>query len=896
MANWKKLAQGAAGAAGAGEALNVEDVFSTYLYTGDSANPRVINNGIALADGVGGGTSTEFDGNSDYLLRTTDLSNTQGSKTFTLSFWVYDNIGQAGTSRAIYYIFDGSTYYSFQVYFLSSNGYLSIRGRNSSGTLILNQTITTAVRKKDQWLHVLMSFDLSDSSKRHYAVNDVVGTPSNTTYTNDTIVFSNGSPQHSIAGSFTGGTLHDGKLAHFYMDYTYRDLTVASNRRLFIDANGGSTSPSTLSALNPVIYLPMTDGYSVGENIGTGGDFTAYGSPTIVDSGTEYLSDHGQGGLVIIKRRDDGNGFGWWDTERGPDSYVSSNNQNAENTTADKDLTDFTSSGFTLGSSHNTDVNNSGGKFLSYSFRKAPKFFDIVTYTGNGANPHVINHNLGSTPGMIVTFELAGGPRRTWHRSLSTNGYLSLNTTSAASTSSQIFAGVSSTTFTIGASGSINQNGVEYVAYLFAHNDGDGEFGPTGDQDIIKCGSYTGSNLAVDVDLGFEPQFVLIKNTSTSGYGWITLDSMRGIITNNAYLLDDPYLQLNESNAEAGGQGFLACTPTGFKVEATSSTLRQVNYNNDNYIYIAIRRGPMAVPESATDVFAIDFLGATSPNPPAYNSSGWPVDMGIQLNKTGGGANAVSRLTSGKLLRTYNTDSEFSSPQFSFDFQDGFRDSTVVNSNLFGYMWRRAPNFFDVVAYEGIGGFNGNEQNHNLGVTPEMMWIKNRDIAKDWIVYHKDLTDYEHYLRLNSSGSQADGATTIFYAAPTETTFDVGSNGAVNGYGESFIAYLFASLAGVSKVGSYTGSGSDQTIDCGFSSGARFVLIKNRDANRNWFLYDSERGITTSGDPYLMINTTTAEASTTSWDINPHNSGFIVKGSHQNLNLTGNNYIFYAIA
>ena len=895
MANWKKLAQGAAGAAGAGEALNVEDVFSTYLYTGDSANPRVINNGIALADGVGGGTSTEFDGNSDYLLRTTDLSNTQGSKTFTLSFWVYDNIGQAGTSRAIYYIFDGSTYYSFQVYFLSSNGYLSIRGRNSSGTLILNQTITTAVRKKDQWLHVLMSFDLSDSSKRHYAVNDVVGTPSNTTYTNDTIVFSNGSPQHSIAGSFTGGTLHDGKLAHFYMDYTYRDLTVASNRRLFIDANGGSTSPSTLSALNPVIYLPMTDGYSVGENIGTGGDFTAYGSPTIVDSGTEYLSDHGQGGLVIIKRRDDGNGFGWWDTERGPDSYVSSNNQNAENTTADKDLTDFTSSGFTLGSSHNTDVNNSGGKFLSYSFRKAPKFFDIVTYTGNGANPHVINHNLGSTPGMIVTFELAGGPRRTWHRSLSTNGYLSLNTTSAASTSSQIFAGVSSTTFTIGASGSINQNGVEYVAYLFAHNDSDGEFGPTGDQDIIKCGSYTGSNLAVDVDLGFEPQFVLIKNTSTSGYGWITLDNMRGIITNNQYTLDDPYLQLNESNAEAGGQGFLACTPTGFKVEATSSTLRQVNYNNDNYIYIAIRRGPMAVPESATDVFFID--AKDSSGPPYYQSTA-PVDMAINFKTTGDNKAVSSRLTQGKRLFTELTNSESSSTSSAFDYQNGFEG---LSSYHYSWMWRRAPNFFDVVTYTGDGN-STQDINHNLGVEPDMIWVKNRDSGSvEWLAWHSGEPNKSGYLNSYGVFFQTGGQPYYVGQNVSSTTFRVSADNSAaktNGNGSNYIAYLFATVSGVSKLGGYTGNGTNQTIDCGFTNGARFVLLRRTDAIGEWHVYDSARGIVTGNDPYLVINSTNAQDAYGATDgIDPQSSGFIVNQvSTHNLNVNNASYIFYAIA
>ena len=52
MATKKKLLQAAAGNAGGGEALNVEDVFSTYLNSDGSSN-QVITNGIDL-DGEGG--------------------------------------------------------------------------------------------------------------------------------------------------------------------------------------------------------------------------------------------------------------------------------------------------------------------------------------------------------------------------------------------------------------------------------------------------------------------------------------------------------------------------------------------------------------------------------------------------------------------------------------------------------------------------------------------------------------------------------------------------------------------------------------------------------------------------------------------------------------------------
>ena len=103
-------------------------------------------------------------------------------------------------------------------------------------------------------------------------------------------------------------------------------------------------------------------------------------------------------------------------------------------------------------------------------------------------------------------------------------------------------------------------------------------------------------------------------------------------------------------------------------------------------------------------------------------------------------------------------------------------------------------------------------------------------------------------------------------------------------------------MEGVSKVGSYIGSGANQTIDCGFTSGARFVLIKNADANRHWFIWDSQRGITSSADKYIALSLNSAQTTNASIDINPDNSGFTLVGSHVNINTSGNEYIFYAIA
>jgi hypothetical protein len=112
----------------------------------------------------------------------------------------------------------------------------------------------------------------------------------------------------------------------------------------------------------------------------------------------------------------------------------------------------------------------------------------------------------------------------------------------------------------------------------------------------------------------------------------------------------------------------------------------------------------------------------------------------------------------------------------------------------------------------------------------------------------------------------------------------------------TYIAYLFATLAGVSKVGSYTGTGADLNVDCGFSAGARFILIKRTDSTGDWYVWDSARGIVAGNDPYLLLNSLAAEVTSTDY-IDPLSSGFTVTSSAPAaLNASGGTYIFLAIA
>ena len=89
---------------------------------------------------------------------------------------------------------------------------------------------------------------------------------------------------------------------------------------------------------------------------------------------------------------------------------------------------------------------------------------------------------------------------------------------------------------------------------------------------------------------------------------------------------------------------------------------------------------------------------------------------------------------------------------------------------------------------------------------------------------------------------------------------------------------------------------SAQNIDCGFTNGARFVLIKRIDSSDSWHLFDTEQGINSGNDPYFRLDLTAAQSTGNDF-IDPLNSGFTVTSSaNAEVNANGGNYMFYAIA
>ena len=620
-----------------------------------------------------------------------------------------------------------------------------------------------------------------------------------------------------------------------------------------------------------------------------------------------------KGGLVWTKERSSTGGGGnilfSTDASGNHSGLLFSNTTASAGSGYQPDYFTFRNNGYTTTNTVG-DTKVDGREYVSWSFRNQPKFFDIVQYTGNGTAGKTVAHNLGSVPGMImVKVTSTSDSWALYHRG--SNGgtnpedyMLRLNTTDAQANNADYWNDTAPTdsVFTVGTDPGVNGNGVSYIAYIFAHNNDDGGFGEPGDQDIIKCGSYTGNGSSTGpvIDLGFEPGFIMLKRTDdTQNAHWYAFDSLRGISTGG----DDPYLYWNNTNAEVAGNA-IEVTPTGFQLKDTGTGF---NGSNATYVYMAIRRGGMQTPTAASDVFeAVAYTGNGATRRAIGSISRADLvlvdDRNNDSSISGRGVCVFDRLRGeNALLMTQSTDGDsngWENDYFNLDQSGGWRsgdsDADFFNkssSTYISWTWARARGYFDMVAYSGTG--SARTISHNLGVAPEMMWVKRRDATGFWSVYHKGVnggsSPEDYYLVLHDNNAATDDATIFNDTAPTSSVFSVGTHNRVNNSSGTYIAYLFATVAGISKVGSFQGDGGDVTVDCGFTNGCKFILFKDTGSGAHWRVFDSVRGINSGADPMTSLNLTSAEI-TTSDLVDPTSSGFTA------ISTSANVYIFYAIA
>jgi len=317
----------------------------------------------------------------------------------------------------------------------------------------------------------------------------------------------------------------------------------------------------------------------------------------------QVFTDIGFGpALVWLKGRNATEKHIWTDTVRGATKTLSCSTNSAQSTDAQY-LTAFSSTGFTVGTSNET--NQSGINFASRSWKagttsglsggtitptaysfNATSGFGMYAYAGT-SSAGTIAHGLGTAPECVIVKKVSGADA--WwayhlytHSDTSTSGqyYTVLDTTATRNTNSGAWNNTNPTDTLIhlGDAGNTNSSSGSstYIMYAFAPKKGFSSFGGfKGNANANGPFCYT----------GFRPAWILIKNAS-GVEAWNCWDVKRSPfnLTQNSLNIDDTSAQ-QTSSAKC-----LDILSNGFKIRTTST---EINGNNADMIYLAFAEFPL---------------------------------------------------------------------------------------------------------------------------------------------------------------------------------------------------------------------------------------------------------------------------------------------------------------
>mgnify|MGYP003137244886 CR=1 FL=1 len=277
------------------------------------------------------------------------------------------------------------------------------------------------------------------------------------------------------------------------------------------------------------------------------------------------------GAAVIVKNLEDSYDFHMSDSIRGATKKLAPNSTAAEDTEVQQ-VQSFSSSGFTVGNANSTNYNTK--RHVSYAFKEEPGFFDIVTYSGNGSSSRNISHGLGCKPGMIWIKMLDGTDGwRVYHHGTGPEYYHTLNTNAARADDVNHWEDTAPTdsVFTVGSNGAVNQNGKNYIAYLWGFGSSPTYAGTFGTNKQL----YIASNSNLQMSTGNFTIECFIKPTSFSGNP-VIFDTRNGSTSNDgivAYISTSGVPGVfNTGSGTMCGAGNALSTDTWYHIAVTRSS------------------------------------------------------------------------------------------------------------------------------------------------------------------------------------------------------------------------------------------------------------------------------------------------------------------------------------
>jgi hypothetical protein len=450
-----------------------------------------------------------------------------------------------------------------------------------------NDIATTNAVNDGAWHHIVITFDTSANYNVYLDGNTTAllsgtSTRNPTTYSDNFLL---GYADSSSPGSFFTGSIDQVRI--------FNKVLLSSEVTTLYGETSASATKSTTDIFGDSSGVAL---YELEGNANdTGGTYN--GTPTNVSyaydgtpTNVSFVGTSFQPDLVWVKNRNGTFNNMLTDSINGDNTHLIANTTAALDTSSS--APQFNTNGFTLGGLNNnwngssytyvawcwkaasSDSTNTNGSITSTVRANQDAGFSIVKYN-SGTTAVTAGHGLLQKPEMLICKPLVTGSWAIWHKDFADleQTYIPFTTSAAIDVGSNIW---NYSNWGNDKIGSVNPtmfgNSNDVIAYCFHSVDG-----------YQKVGSYTGNGSSTGpvVTVGFEPRFLVIKRTDTSGYGWYIMDSVRGMDGNTGKFL------FADSSSQEGtlGAGGLQPNLTGFQITDSGAGF---NANGGTYIYLAI--------------------------------------------------------------------------------------------------------------------------------------------------------------------------------------------------------------------------------------------------------------------------------------------------------------------
>jgi len=653
--------------------------------------------------------------------------------------------------------------------------------------------------------------------------------------------------------------------------------------------------------------------------------------------------------LVWIKATSHANSWAAQDSTRGVNSIMSLNTTGGELDATWRSnygqITSFTSTGFVVnpGSTGTGNFNSTNYTYIAYCFRanggttssntdgaitstvqvNNTLGMSIVKWTGTGS-ASTVGHGLSAAPKLIIQKSIGSSDWPVYHGSISSpnSNFPTFNNGGGLNSISNYWGsgGVTSSVFgVIGSPYSINASGVDQIAYCFTEIAG-----------FSKFDSYTGSGTSTGpiVNTGFKPALLIIKKESADN--WFVYDNKRDTSNPNdtivaANLSDAQYSNYAEK-VNFYDNGFQPVTATG-----------GINGSGAKYLYIAFAAAPDTTTPTLADSFnAITYSGNGSTQ--SISGFGFQPNFIWIKNRTNAYSHqlydSVRGAGSDKNIQSDNTSAEGADANLygfisSFD-SDGYTVQSGTSAgftniwtnqsgqNYVAWAWKAddaLPTIntdgdinsivsansnagFSIVKYIGDGSTSLRGIGHGLSAAPELIIQKSITNpstygTSNWRVGGTVLGGAGKYMYLNLTNAVATNSNEWGNTQPDATKFYVSGTAerSANESGIDYINYCFHSVSGYSKIGSYTGTGTTNSITgLGFQPDWLMIKRVTGGSSNGWVICDSARGVGVN----LRADTAGAEVDESAYTTSFDSDGFTLAQAGGNTNVSGSTYIYAA--